>query len=122
MIDPTFAEHFAHAWIAAWNSRDLDRILSLYTDDFDFASPKIIDVVGEPSGMLKGKAAVGTYWAKGLQRLPNLHFELITVFAGINSMVIHYKNDRGMINAEMFEFGTEGLVCKSAANHAIEIK
>jgi ketosteroid isomerase-like protein len=50
MIDKTFAEHFAHEWIAAWNSHDLQRILSHYAEDFEMASPFIVQVAGEPSG------------------------------------------------------------------------
>ena len=34
--------------------------------------------MGEPSGKLRGKAAVGGYWAKALQILPDLYFELVT--------------------------------------------
>ncbi len=119
MIEQAFAEHFAAEWIEAWNSHDLDRILAHYSDDFEFASPFIIQVVGEPSGMLKGKANVGAYWSKGLQILPDLKFELIAVFAGINSIVLHYKNERGKYNAETFEFGLDKLVHKSAANNAV---
>ena len=55
MIDKVFSEHFARQWIDSWNSHDLGRILSHYSDDFEMSSPLIINIVGEPSGMLKGK-------------------------------------------------------------------
>ena len=35
------AERFAAAWIAAWNSHDLARILAHYTEDVVFHSPRI---------------------------------------------------------------------------------
>jgi hypothetical protein len=28
MMQPGFAEHFAREWVAAWNSHDLERVLS----------------------------------------------------------------------------------------------
>ena len=55
MLDKTFAERFAAEWIAAWNSRDLDRVLSHYTDDFEMSSPYIAQVAGEASGKLKAR-------------------------------------------------------------------
>ncbi len=67
MIDKSFAEYFAAEWIAAWNSRNLDRVLAHYTDDFEFSSPFIVKVVGEPSNILCGKQAVGAYWATALE-------------------------------------------------------
>ncbi len=51
MLENNFAEHFAADWIDSWNSHDLERILSHYTDDFEMASPVIIKVAGEPSGI-----------------------------------------------------------------------
>ena len=34
-----FARRFAEDWIASWNSHDLARILSHYTEDFEMSSP-----------------------------------------------------------------------------------
>lgn len=39
MIEREFAGWFAAEWIGAWHSRDLERVLSLYTDDFEMISP-----------------------------------------------------------------------------------
>ena len=71
MLENNFADHFAADWIDSWNSHDLGRILSHYTDDFEMTSPVIIQVAGEPSGTLKGKKDVGAYWAKALQLSPD---------------------------------------------------
>jgi len=89
MIDKTFADHFAADWIDSWNAHDLDRILSHYIDDFEMSSPVIIKVAGEPSGILKGKEAVGSYWAKALQLVSNLHFELVATLVGVNSITLY---------------------------------
>ena len=120
MIDQMFANRFADEWIAAWNSHDMDAILAHYDENFEFASPLIVQVVGEPSGRLKGKAAIGAYWSKALSQRPNLCFELITVLMGVNSVVLHYRNQEGRQSAEAFEFGADGKVIRSFANYAIE--
>jgi ketosteroid isomerase-like protein len=80
-----FVTQFAHDWIDAWNSHDLDKILSHYEDDFEMSSPVIIQVTGEVSGILRGKSAVRGYWAKAPELNPDLRFELITVLAGIDA-------------------------------------
>ena len=71
-MDKAFVEHFAEDWIASWNAHDLERILSHYADDFEMSSPVIIQVTGESSGTLRGKAPVGAYWKKALGCLPAL--------------------------------------------------
>ena len=117
MISRKFAEGFATEWIAAWNSHDLERILSHYSDTFEFSSPFIAAVAGEPSGILKGHAAVRAYWSKALARRPYLHFRLVTVFSGVASVVIHYQRHDGSCAAEHFEFEAGGKVIRSSAHY-----
>lgn len=116
MINKEFANHFATDWIDSWNQHDLDRILSHYTDDFEMSSPMIIKLAGEASGTLKGKNAVGIYWAKALQLVPNLHFELITTLVGVNSITLYYKGVSGPA-AEVFHFNQDGKVAKAYAHY-----
>lgn len=116
MLDKAFADHFAADWIDAWNTHDLDRVLSHYTDDFDMSSPVIIKVAGEPSGTLRGKEAVGSYWAKALQLIPDLHFELISTLVGVNSITLYYKSARGL-SAEVFHFNRDGKVTRAYAHY-----
>ena len=117
MIDNKFAEHFAREWIGSWNSHDLDRVLSHYADDFEMSSPYIIQIVGEPSGRLRGKKAVGAYWAKALQLIPDLRFELVSTLVGVDSITLYYKGARGLA-AEVFHFGSEQKVVRAYAHYA----
>ena len=117
MINRTFAERFANEWIDAWNSHDLGRILSHYTDEFEMSSPIIVQMMGEPSGTLKGKKAVGAYWAKALAVFPDLHFDLVSTFIGANSITLYFRWARGLL-AEVFVFGPDMKVTRSYAHHA----
>ena len=117
IIDRKFAERFAQEWIEAWNSHDLDRILSHYSDDFEFSSPRIVELMGEPSGTLVGKSAIRPYWAKALAQTPDLKFVLHTILTGINSLVLYYESSTGRLAAEVFEFGERGTVRRSAAHY-----
>ena len=116
-MEKGYAERFAREWIAAWNAHDLDRILSHYEDDFEMSSPVIRVLAGEPSGTLRGKAAVGAYWAKALENVPDLRFELLTALAGVDSVTVYYKGHRGL-SAEVLHFGPSGKVRAAFAHYA----
>jgi len=116
-ITQEFAERFAEEWIAAWNAHDLPRILSHYEDDFEMSSPIIIEIAGEPSGVLRGKKNVGAYWEKVLGLSPDLRFEKLGVFPGVRSLAIHLRNQKGRLSVEVFEIGATGRVTRAAAHH-----
>lgn len=118
IINADTAQQFARAWIEAWNQHDLDAVLSHYADDFELSSPFISSIAGEPSGTLQGKAAVGAYWSKALERIPDLHFELRNVLTGVDSITLYYQGHRGMA-AEVFLLNGAGKVVKSLACYAV---
>ena len=118
MMQKGFAERFAREWVEAWNAHDLERVLSHYEDDFEMSSPIIVTLMGEPSGKLKGKAAVGAYWAKALKLVPELRFELLAVLAGTDSVVVYSRGHRGL-TAEVLHFGQSGKV-RAAFAHYVE--
>jgi len=117
MITREFAKQFTKEWIEAWNSHDLETILSHYSDDFVMSSPRIALIIGGESGVLEGKGAIGEYWRRALEVTSNLNFELISFFVGADSLVVLYKSVRGLA-AEVFFFDADGKVVRSAANYA----
>ena len=117
IMEKGFAERFAKEWIAAWNSHDLERILAHYEDDFEMSSPIITTLIGERSGKLRGKVAVGAYWAKALRSIPNLRFELLAALAGVNSITVYYQGHRGLA-AEVLHLSASGKVKEAFAHYA----
>src|SRR6516162_10520279 len=85
LMEKGFAERFAKEWVAAWNSHDLERILDHYEDDFEMSSPIIATLVGERSGKLRGKVAVGGYWAS-IHTKPS-----IRIARGVGRREQHYR-------------------------------
>lgn len=81
------------------------------------SSPMIVEVVGELSGTLSGKEAVGAYWAIGLQRRPDLHFDLISTLTGVDSVTLYYRGQHGL-SAECFHFGSDQKVVRAYAPYA----
>jgi len=107
------AQAFADEWIAAWNSHDLDRVLSHYAPDVVFLSPVAQKVVG--NGRVVGIPALRSYWGKTLASQPQLKFELLTVLVGHACLTILYRNHRNQQAAETFEFASDGKVARSFA-------
>lgn len=117
MITKESAQAFAQEWVEAWNSHDLDRVLSHYTDDFEMTTPFIVSLMNEPSGTLKGKDKVGHYWSNALKKYPDLEFKLIDVLYGVDSIVIYYRSILDKKAAELFIMGPDGNVVKSIAHY-----
>lgn len=117
MINKDWALDFAKEWIDSWNSHNLERVLSHYADDFEMNSPYIISFAGEPSGVLKGKVNVSAYWQSALERVPELHFELLEVLVCVNSITIYYKAVFGKLATEVLFFNGSGKVSKAFAHY-----
>ena len=98
------AAEFAQEWIAAWNSHDLNRILAHYSDDFEITTPMIKMTLGGDTGTLKGKKAIGAYWQAALKKMPDLHFELIDVTEGVDSIAVYYKSVLDKLAVEVMFF------------------
>ena len=86
------AQQFAKTWIEAWNSHDMNAILSHYSEDIEITAPMIKMALGEGDGSLKGKEAVADYWRRALDKMPDLHFELYDVTEGVDSVALYYKS------------------------------
>lgn len=115
MITREAAHRFAKDWAAAWNAHDLDGVLAHYAEDFEMSSPFIAGVAGEASGVLRGKAAVRAYWARALAKFPELRFDVLGVFLGVDSVAIKYKSVHGIIACETFHFDASGKVSRAYA-------
>ncbi|HNM26601.1 MAG TPA: nuclear transport factor 2 family protein [Saprospiraceae bacterium] len=111
------ARTFAQAWINSWNSHDLADILDHYSDDIEVTTPMIKMALGIETGSLKGKAAVGEYWRKALEKLPDLHFELLDVTEGVDSVALYYKSVMNKKTIEVMFFNAEGKVNRMFAHY-----
>ena len=117
-LNSAHASNFADAWYRAWNSHDLEEILSHYTDDVTLVSPTAAALLGDPTGEVRGKAALRAYFQKGLAAYPNLRFEPIDVMFGVRSVVLCYVNQKGTKTAEFMELDARGKVTRVVANYS----
>jgi ketosteroid isomerase-like protein len=115
-LQETYARGFAEEWIAAWNSHELAEILNHYEEDVELTSPVALKLTGD--GTVRGKAALGEYFAMGLKAYPELRFELIEVLWGLETLVLVYRNNvRGNKTAEVVRISTAGKIDRVWANY-----
>jgi len=113
------AQRFAIEWVESWNSHDLERILSHYSEDVEVTSPLIESALGPGRISVRGKKALRAYWGPALDQYPDLRFVLFRAYAGPNSLVLHYQSIQGLIGAECMEFNGHGVVCRVLAHYAM---
>lgn len=61
------ADTFAKAWIEAWNSHQIDVILSHYDESVEFISPFVVILNNNPGGTIHGLTDLRAYFLKGLE-------------------------------------------------------
>jgi len=110
------ARDWAAAECDAWNRRDLDAIMAHYADDVALSSPAVVARMGRADGWLHGKAEVRAYFARGLQA-PGLHFELVDVHFGVNTICMIFRRETGDTMSDIFELDDQDrairlLACK----------
>lgn len=110
-------EHFANAWLNAWNSHDITQILAHYADDIAFTSPFVVALLDKPNGTLHGKAALRDYFLQGLAKYPDLAFELLDVAAGVGSVTVVYNSVNNLLAVEVMELDKDGLVRRVLAHY-----
>lgn len=111
-----FAQDFAKEWISAFNAHDLERVLSHYTEDFTIKTPIAARLLNLEDGVVSGKEQVRAYWKFALEKMPDLHFELLDILVGMDGLTLYYLNTgTGKKTAEVMTFDKRGMVYQVAA-------
>lgn len=118
MLTESQVRQFAAEWLRAWNSHDLDAILSHYAPDIVLTSPAAAKLLNQPSGLVTGKLALRNYFKRGLEAYPNLAFDLLDVMWGLSSVVLYYKNQNGTTSGEFMELDPNLKVTRVVANYS----
>ncbi|HKQ06398.1 MAG TPA: nuclear transport factor 2 family protein [Blastocatellia bacterium] len=109
---------FAEEWIAAWNSHDLDRILSHYAADVVFTSPRAAARLPHTRGTVRGIEQLREYWAPLAEVRPHLKFTLEGVLETVGGCTILYRDETGLLVAETMLIEAGGKVVQGIVSHA----
>lgn len=108
-----FATVFAIRWVETWNSHDIEKILSHYSEDIIIESPLVIRFYPQSHGIVAGKSEVRKYWVIGLERSPDLKFEILDVLIGVNSLALYlFNTSSNKKSVEVMSFNSEKKVNK----------
>ena len=110
----------AHAWFEAFNTHNLEKLLSLYDDDAAHFSPKLKIKHPETNGLVKGKAALRKWWQEAFNTLPTLHYKVTSLTANSDRVFLEYirtvEKEEDMLVGEVLEI-KEGVIVASRVYH-----
>lgn len=109
-MDKASGERFASEWERAWNSKDIEGLVSHFAEDVLWTSPVAAQMVTGSGGIIRGRDALRSYYGLGMRAGAELHFEVLGVFCGIYTLVINYRNQRGTPVNEVLIFDEDGRV------------
>jgi hypothetical protein len=108
-------------WIASFNSKNLDVLLSLYHDNAEHFSPKLKIRKPETGGWIKGKEQLRDWWKDAFERLPELHYQPNYSIADDKSVFVEYvrtvPGEDDLVVGEVL-FLENGLIVKSKVFHS----
>jgi len=116
------ARTFADRWISEWNRTDVEAVLSRFSENVVFTSPRAKAVVG--SSRVEGKSSLREYWTKAIDRIQTIQFTLDYVIGDGDRIGIVYIAEidgRRMRCVEFMVFGDDGLVRDGEAMHGVEL-
>jgi ketosteroid isomerase-like protein len=116
------ARAFADRWISEWNRKDVEAVLSHFSESVNFTSPRAKATVG--TSRVEGKSRLREYWTKAIDRIQMIHFTLDYVIRDgdrIGLVYIAEIDGRRMRCVEFMVFGDDGLVREGEAMQGIEL-
>lgn len=119
-ITKQFAKSFADEWVRAWNSKDIEAIMSHYVDNVVFSSPFIFKAHINDTGTIHGKSELRKYFEKALEKNPDLHFDLKHTMVGIKSITLIYTRNKTMLASEAMILNDEGKVVEGLSHYPVD--
>jgi SnoaL-like domain len=110
MIDKVKLKKAALQWMEDLNQRNLEKLMQHYADGVEFYSPTVITRWQVSEGKLVGKAAVERHFRKAIEEVPGMRFEFSAILFGVESVIIFYKRETGVLAADLVFFDDTGKV------------
>jgi hypothetical protein len=118
-IDDTFAKEHIRRWTKAWNNHNIKEVLSLYSENILFSSPKVKSVYpNRTSATITNKKDLEEYFCLGLKKFPILHFTPKDYFLKNHKVIFELYIQWSVI--EKFEFNNDELIEKSTVYYGKE--
>jgi hypothetical protein len=91
MLDDALVTRLQRHWEEGWNAYDLDVIMEPMGADVVFTSPFVAKLTGDSgTTSIVGYAALQSYIADSLRRVPGIRYTLETTYVSTDSVVLAY--------------------------------
>jgi len=81
------------AWVEAWNDRDLDAVMALYSEECVTESPLLLKLGEGGSPRLSGKAALRDYFARALASAGAIRFAPVHLLVDGEVAILEYDRE-----------------------------
>lgn len=119
MTDTT-NQTIAFKWFEAFNSHDIEKLLSLYDDYAAHFSPKLKIKKPETNGFIKGKNELRIWWQDAFNSLPTLQYKVTTLTANTDRVFMEYirkvDHEEDLLVAEVLDI-RDGKIIFSRVYH-----
>ena len=109
---------FARKHVDTWNTHDLEAIMGLYAQSIELVSPLAGAIAGGPT--VRGHASVRDYFERGLQKYPDLHFELVDTFLCQSSITLLFHGAGRKLVAEVLFIDSNSKIERVFAHYRAE--
>ncbi|MBL7884173.1 MAG: nuclear transport factor 2 family protein [Bacteroidia bacterium] len=113
-------ENIAQQWFEAFNTKNLEQLLSLYDNNAVHYSPKLKIREPHTNGYVKGKDEMRKWWQGAFERLSNLQYQVTTLTANNTRVFMEYirkvEGEEDMLVAEVLEI-KNNLIIASRVYH-----
>ena len=119
-MTPQSLTDIANHWFAAFNEHDIEKLLALYDTRAEHFSPKLKALHPETKGLIRGTAALRSWWQGAFHRLPTLRYEVIRLTPHEDRVFMEYirhvVGEEDLYVGEMLEV-SNGLIIASSVFH-----
>lgn len=119
-MTPEALQSIAFRWFDAFNTKQLEKLLSLYDDEAQHFSPKLKIHQPETKGLVVGKEAMRAWWQDAFDRLPSLNYKVTSLTANSDRIFMEYirrvDGEEDMLVAEVLDV-KNGKIIASRVYH-----
>jgi hypothetical protein len=116
-VNAAQAKDFATRYLEAANSHSVDRIMAFYAPDGELESRLVVNLMGEPSGKIKGWDVLHDYFTKFVSKYSYMSLQLIESAWGLGSITIWFANQIGGRTSMYLELDSSGKITRNVVHY-----
>ncbi len=104
----------ANKWFEAFNAQNIEMLLSLYDDNAEHFSPRLLKNNPDTKGIIKGKTEMNKWWQGAFNKMPSLRYYPLEISEEGDKVLLKYnrcvETDEDQIINESLQIKNELIV------------